>query len=336
MRLQSLYNLKNILSTGDVFERILSYAKLVEGTFNRANAQSGFNVKRIVSGLEAPLKKEEEMLSLSDELQNHYSNIEETMQSRKLDAMILSVAQRRVQLEKMICEILNWMTAAIRSFTSAYQNFNVMTEGVLDMLDEEQVSLINQTYGTCFNHLERTRSTCSDAIKLYSSSPILSKIFGSFSDFCFSLFSNLGINASEIANEVNHLNEFNVNFHPMQKLFDKTIYELNHKANDATIAKLVQEFGEYYNRANDEYQKLIQGIDNISKLFLGANKQELIDGYEYMNMIKEVFSAFSKILDQRVRSGYADPQAYKELDEVLADKPDKLIEVGQKFKLNFS
>lgn len=336
VRLQSLYSLKNILSTGDAFERLLSYVKTLEATYARANTSSGITIKRICEGLDAVIKREDEMLALSDEMQTHIAMLEQLLEGRKLDNVIQNMANSRMELEKTTSQIVDGLTIAVRGVVSAFNNFNVMTDNVLDVLDADQVGLIYQTYMQHFKSIDRIRQSATDATKKYKSSLLLKKIFGGIADFCFNFFNVLTINLADLSTEVDALQEFNNEFHPMQKTYEKTLLEIENKTNEARMSQCLQQFSDHFGRVQEPYSKVSTSLDNLARLFSGGNTSELHDGYDFMVMLKEIFSVFSKILDMRVRNGYADAIVYRELDNVLEDKPDKLVDMAVKFRAVFS
>lgn len=336
MRLQSLYSLKNILSTGDAFERLLSYVKTLETTYARANTSNGITIKRICEGLDAVLKREDEMLALSDEFQTHIAMLEQLLEGRKLDNVIQNMASSRMELEKTSSQLVDGMTIAVRGVSSAFNNFNVMTDNILDVLDADQVGLIYQTYLQHFKSIDRIRQSATDATKKYKSSLLLKKIFGGIADFSFNFFNTLTVNLSDLSAEVEALQDFNNEFHPMQKVYEKALLEIENKTNEGRMSQCIQQFSDHFVRAQEPYSKVSASLDNLSRLFAGGNLQELHDGFDLMVMIREIFSVFGKILDMRVRNGYADAIVYRELDSVLEDKPDKLVDMAVKFRAVFS
>jgi regulator of replication initiation timing len=336
VRLQSLYSLKNILSTGDAFERLLTYVKNLEGTYSRANTFTGITIKRICEGLDTALKREDEMLALSDEFQTHIAMLEHLLEGRKLDNIIQNMASSRMDLEKIASQLVDGLTIAVRGISSAFNNFNVMTENVLDVLDADQVALIYQTYMQHFKSIDRIRQSATDALRKYKTSLLLKKIFGGIADFSFNFFNTLTVNLNDLIVEVEALQEFNNEFHPMQKVYEKALLEIENKTNEGRMSQCIQQFSDHFARAQEPYTKVSNSLDNLKRLFSGGNLQELHDGFDFMVMIREIFSVFGKILDMRVRNGYADPIVYRELDNVLDDKPDKLVDMAVKFRAVFS
>ena len=102
------------------------------------------------------------------------------------------------------------------------------------------------------------------------------------------------------------------------------------------MTRCLQDFGDMFARLQQENKTMTSDLSFIKKFFVGNNLDEVKEGYDYMLMIKETFSAFSKILDQRVRKGKADESSYLELDAILSDKPDNLVALASVFRNNFT
>ena len=337
MRLQSLHSLKNILSTGDVFERAAIYAKLVDGTMLRANLQAGHPLKRVSAAIEPIIKKEEEILQVADELKGHVEKVEQLIQGRRLDSSVNMVATRRIAVEKATADVLESFAGSVRTLSSAFQNFRMVSENSVDLLDVDQVNLLEQTYVAAFGQLNRIRQVCTDAGKQYPTSPTLSKLFNSISDFCHSLFTEVVINPGDLALETANLKDFNGSFHPAQRLFDEVRNEVENSKNEGLISRKLQEFAAVFNRVQEEHSRITsKGVESVLRLFLSNNLEELHDGFDYLAMVRELFAIFGRILDERVRVGHADPNTYQELASTLSDKPDPLISLANQFRTTFS
>ena len=337
VRLQSLYSLKNILSTGDLFERGLLYAKLVDGVVLKTNIDSSSALKRIMSTIEPLMRREEDILQLVDEFKLHIEKVEQLTEGRKLDHSVNQVALRRIELEKLTVGVLEAFSGAIRSIVSAHQNFRLMSDNRLDMMDSEQIDLIEQTYAAAFFELDRVRQLCVDSGKKYSTSPVLSKLFNSISDFCIILFTELMISPSDLLVGIQILKEYNRQFHPLQKIYDQVKNDIDNTKNEGSISRNIQDFNIIFTRLGEEYNKMTSnGVESVTRLFVSHNMEELQDGFDFIMMVKETFSVFSKILDERVRVGHASPDVYQELDNVLSDKPDVVVSMGGKFRNTFS
>lgn len=310
--------------------------KTLETTYARANTFNGITIKRICEGLDAVLKREDEMLALSDEFQTHIAMLEQLLEGRKLDNVIQNMASSRMELEKTSSQLVDGLTIAVRGIASAYNNFNVMTDNVLDVLDADQVGLVYQTYLQHFKSIDRIRQSATDATKKYKSSLLLKKIFGGIADFSFNFFNTLTISLADLSTEVEALQDFNNEFHPMQKTYEKTLLEIDNKTNEGRMSQCIQQFSDHFTRAQEPYNKVSASLDNLSRLFTSGNPNELHEGFDLMVMIREIFAVFGKILDMRVRHGYADAIVYRELDSVLEDKPDRLVEMAVKFRAVFS
>jgi len=335
LRLASLNSLKTILSTGSLFDKLVTYGKTLETTFQNANKSNGFIVKRLSVGLDPALKKEEEMLAISQELQAHIEVLSKLLEGRKLDNVVLGICNTRLELERMAAEVIEGLTGSIRSYTTAAHNFDMVSRLHLDLLDPDQVSLIAHTYNDAFTQLDRLKSICNEGAKRYYTSTVLSKALNLMYDFCSNFFSVLGINAPDLIIECQHLREFSNSFHPMEALFDRIEVEIRAQATETTLIRLIHEYMDHYNKCQVEHSKISGMLHHIPKLFVTTNKEEMEDGFEYVTMVKEMLGSFVKILEQRIANGFADPASYRDLDQVMLDKPETLLQLSRTFRSHY-
>jgi len=267
----------------------------------------------------------------------HVEKIEQLVQGRRLDSSVNLVATKRMEVEKGAADVLESFAAAVRTLSSAYQNFRMVSENSIDLLDLDQVKLLEQTYLVAFGQLNRIRQVCTDAGKLYATSPTLSKLFNSISDFCHNLFTEVVVNPNDLVLEISNLKDFNNAFQPMQRLLEEVRHEVEHNKNEGLISRKIQDFNTTFYRAQDEHTRIsAKGIESVLRLFLDNNLEELHDGFDYLVMAKELFTIFGRILDDRVRVGHADPNTYQELINALSDKPDPLVSLANQFRSTFS
>lgn len=335
-RLQSLYSLKLFIDNFESYDKIATYANVLDSVVGRSEQLDVFITRKLALGMDLAIKSEEDMAQVISDLQDHINLIEQTISARKLDEPVIQVGKLRQELDKICVNVLEGYTNAVRGYCSSVHTINMMTDSRLDLLDTEQISIVEQTFVTVFKQLDKLRQACTDASKLYSSSTVMGKAFGQFANFSYSLFNALMIAPKDLAQEVESLKNFNMIFKQMEAIFSKIQHEVGVAKNETSLARHIKDFHDLYLNLQTEYNAVNGSADQLKRLFVEINMDELVDAFDYMTMIKEVTTAFNKILEERVRSGYADPTYYKELDDTLEDKPEIMADLGSNFRANFS
>lgn len=335
-RLQSLYALKLFIGNFDSYEKMMTYAKILDSVVDRADQYDVFITRKIALAMEPAIRREEDIAQVITDLQSHMALIEQTAASRRLDDPVLQVGKLRLDLDKVSINVLEGYTSAVRGFCSSVHTVNTMTDNKLDLLDQEQLAILEQAFVAVLNQLDKLRQACTDASKLYTTSPMLGKTFGQFANFSYSLCNALMVVPLDLNREVDSLKSFNLIFGQLENIFDKIQNEVNVVKNEATLAMLIKDFNDHFSKLTTEFNTVGGSVDQVRRLFVEVNLQEFLDAYDYMTMIKEVLTSVNKILDERVKNGYADVTFYKELELTLEDKPDVLIDLGSNFRANFS
>lgn len=336
-RLNSLYSLKTILNNSESYDKLAVYARAVDGIFERAGDRKGtFITQAVATGMEPVASKEDDVVNIINQLQNHMSTMENIGTSKRIEEIVMDAGKSRYQLDKVTVNILEGYSAAIRGYCTASHTIYTMTDNKLDVLDNDQLNIVEQTYCEAFQQFDRLRQVCTDASKVYSSSTLLSRAFGSLSNFVLSLFSNLVVNATDLKNEVQCLKNFNEIFNQLEPTFKKTQNEISVTKNEISITRNITEFSELFAKLHDNYEQIDGHAQHLKRLFVEINEDELTDAYDYMVMVKEVFAIFTKILDERLNNGYADLSLFRELENNLEDKPETLVTLGANFRSAFS
>lgn len=336
-RLNSLFALKTILGNYDTYEKMAAYARSVDRVFEKIDKSRGsFIVQAIAASLDPIASKEDEVVLIINELQNHMNQMEALGTSKRIEDTVIEAGKSRYELDKVTMNILEGYSAAVRGYCTSAHTINTLMSNKLDLLDTDQMNIVDQTYCTTLAQFDRMRQVCTDASKVYASSSLLGRAFGQLSNFTHNLFSNLLVNAKDIINEMAGLRAFNEHFRNLESIFKKAQNDVNVSKNEASLVQNIQEFSKAFAELQTNYRLLEGSPPQLKRLFEEINEDEMTDAYDYMLMIKEIFSIFRKILDERMENGFADVASFKELEDNLEDKPEALITLGTNFRASFS
>lgn len=280
--------------------------------------------------------KEEEVVLIINDLQNHMNSLERVGTSRRVEDVIIDAMKDRHELDKITANVLEGFTSAIRAYCNSVHTISTVTDHRLDILDPDQLNILEQSYGTVISQFDKLRQVCVDASKLYNNSSLLSRSYGTLANFAISLFTNLGINQIDFTKELENLKIFNENFKKLEAIFRKAETEISNTRSDSNLSVMIKSFLDIFNDLHKSFIAIGGSVPQIKKLFIKINEDELVEGYDYLLMIKELFTIFAKILADRVQNGYADVGLFKELDSAVEDKPDNLVQLATSFRASFS
>lgn len=336
-KLNSLFALKTILENYETYKKVTIYTRAVDKTFDKIDKNRGlFITQAIAAGLEPISLMEDELVRIINDLQNHMNQMEALGTSKRIEDVVIEAGKSRYELDKVTVNILEGYSAAIRGYCTSAHTVNTITENRLDVLDQDQLNIVEQSYCSTLTQFDKMRQVCTDASKVYAASNLLSRAFAQLSNFTHNLFTNLLINPNDLAREMISLKSFNEYFRDLESIFKKAQVDVNTTKNEASLLQNIQDFTKAFKEFQTNYQVMEGATSQMKRLFEEVNEEEMTDAYDYMLMIKEVFAIFRKILNERMESGFADVASFKELENNLEDKPEALITLGTNFRASFS
>lgn len=339
--LQSYYHLKTVLGNNDCFQVFKAYAKSLESVISRSKMIGGDTIKRICKGLEPVIKKEEEMLGFVDQLRTHTENLEGLLDSNKLTGMCEEATIKRLELEKNIVDISEFLVSGVRGLNAAYLTFHSSSNSsqaanqVLDLLDEDQLNLLEQTFGLSLQQLDQAKSRAGSYRQLPSTCNI-QRSLQQISDFGHGLFTEIGLSSTQLSDCLGYIKNYLKAFLPLEKSFDKLDSSLLRSRNESALTNQLLEFLKDFNKLGPAFELAQNDLALLRRVVARGGIEEFLASFDFMAMVKEIVELFSKILDARVRNGQASAGLYEELKEVENDKPEELIRFINKFKTNFS